>query len=482
MKDEEKIKSPETDSQLTLFRFELNRSQASLLLVLALMGIFMLPFNLAGDIFLNLFQLIFSILPSYLENPEVYHEDYLFYHFTPIIISIILSSIFLTLSIYGLRRILKNTTIPKRKIISQNRIVHWFGLNLSHGQAIFIFSASIPGILFIVQLLININSYPGIGFGLLESLCWIPDGPNRATSHGILLDNVPMAILITFLIICLYSLIITRRGKKITSTKKITTNDGLLIFIGSFAVFILLSARIFCHLALFNYDVSHLLGISYNAPNPYQNNDFIKTLVFFCICIAFMITSFFLKVRDHKEKEISDEFSWFRIKITPHRAIILLSSALIFTIFFTQFYLTFIFLFGGRFTFDNFFENLFHIILLPIIIFCYYPIGKILKNNRFDKVIVHIDNSREFNTNWFKFRLDKTQSIVLLSANSVLVVLYIFQLIQMNMAAQAFYTDLHPLDSYLLFSFPLMTIIIFIAIVVNIYTVIKTLPSIKSLK
>ena len=49
---------------MTLFRFELNRSQTSLFLILSLIGIFMLPFNLAGDIFLNLFQFLFSTLPN----------------------------------------------------------------------------------------------------------------------------------------------------------------------------------------------------------------------------------------------------------------------------------------------------------------------------------------------------------------------------------------------------------------------------------
>lgn len=139
-------------------------------------------------------------------------------------------------------------------------------------------------------------------------------------------------------------------------------------------------------------------------------------------------------------------------------------------------------MFGDLFAFTIFFENPFHIILILIIIFCYYPIGKILKNHRFDKAIENINNSQEFKTNWFKFRLDKTHSVILLSVSSPLVILYIFQLVLMNMNAQAFYQTFDPLDSYLLFSFPLMTIIIFLIITINIYTIIKTLPSIKSHK
>jgi len=486
MEVEEKYESNLNGSRTTLFGFELNRSQASLFLIISLIGIFMLPFSLAGEIFLNLFQFIFSTLPTYLSEPAVYHEDYLTYHFWPIIIRIIISTIFLLLSIYALRKILRHNNIKhksKRKIIPQERIVNWLGLKISHGQSLFIFSTSLAGIFFIVQLFLESYLYPGFGWGwgLLESLCWIPDGPNQASSHEILLSNVPLAIKATFLLLCLYSLIIARRGKPMNTSKKITKNYSLLIFIVSFVVFILLSARIFCHLALFNSDISHLLGISYNAPNPYQNNDFIKTLVFLCICLAFMITSFFLKERNYKEMKTSDELSWFHIKLTPYRAIILLSSALLYIIFFTQFYLTFIFLFGDIYvSTTNFSYNLLHIILIPIIIFCYYPIGKILKNHHFDNIIENINNSKEFKTNWFKFSLHKTYSVILLSVSSALGVLYIFQLVLVNMNAQMIFSDFYPLDSFYLFSFPVLNAIICLILVVIIYTIKKTLPSIKS--
>jgi len=486
MKEEVKNESPTSDSKLTLFRFELNRSQASLFLISSVMGIFIVSFLLAGDIFLNLFQFIFSVVPGYLENPGVYHEDYLFYHLIPIITRIIVSIIFLSLSIYGFRRILRNKSSengPKRRTISQKRTVNWLGLKISHGQSLFIFSASLAGLLFVLQLFLEYYSHPLPMFGLLESICWIPEGPNQATSHELLLNNVPIAILAIFFILCLYSLFITRRGKPKNPSIKITKNYALLIFIGSVIVFIIFSARIFCHLALFNRDVSNLLGIiSYNAPNSYQNNDFIRTVVFFSVSLVLMISSFFLKERNHKDMKTFDEFSWFHIKLTPHRVTILLSSALICVIFFTQYFLSYIFMFGDLFSFPSFLNNLFVIILIPIIFFCYYPIAKILVNHRFEKAIENINNSREFKTNWFKFRLDKINSVILLSVSSALVVFYLFQLVLMNMGAQAFYSNLDPLGSYMLFSFPFMTIFIFLIIAVNIYTIIKTLPSIRDSK
>jgi len=469
---------------MTLFGFELNRSQTSLFLILSLIGIFMLPFTIAGDIFLNLFQFLFSTLPIYLFEPQHYHEDYLFNHFFPILIRLIESVIFLILSIYALRKILrhKNTEHKiKRKTIHQERIVNWLGLKISHGQSLFIFSASLVGIFFIVELfLVSLLSYSIYDHGLLDSLCWIPTGSNRATSHEILLNNVPLAIKAIFFLLCLYSLFIARRGKPLNPLKKITKNYSLLIFIASFVVLILLSARIFCHLALFNYDIASLLGISSNAPNPYQNEDFIKTISFFCICLALMISSFFLKDKNYIEMKTSDEITWLQIKLTPHRAIILLSVALLYIIFFTYIYLSFIFLFEIFFGFAPSYLNFFNIILIPIMLFCYYPIGKILKNYRFDNIIKNIENSREFKTKWFGFQLSKINSIIFLSVSSGLIGLFIYQLFMMNMSAQAFLQFADPHYSYMLFSFPIMAAIICLILVVIIYTIKKTLPSIKS--
>ena len=481
-------KKPESGlsiSRITLFGFELNRSQTSLFLILSLIGIFMLPFTLAGDIFLNLFNFLFSTLPNYLLEPDYRPEDYLIYHFFPILIRLIESTIFLILSFYALRKILrhKNTEHKiKRKTIHQERIVNWLGLKISHGQSLFIFSASLVGIIFIVELfLVSLLSYSIYDHGLFNSLCWIPEASNQATSHEILLNNVPLAIMITFFLLCLYSLFIVRRGKPMNPLKKITKNYSLLIFIVSFVMLILLSARIFCHLALFNYEISSLLGISSNPPNPYQNEDFIKTISFFCICLALMISSFFLKEQNYIEMKTSDELTWLQVKLTPHRAIILLSVALLYITFFTYIYLSFIFLFGDfYFGYTPFYLNLLNIIVIPIILFCYYPIGKILKNHRFDNIIENIDNSKEFKTNWFKFHLSKTYSVILLSVSSGLVVFYIFQLILMNMSAQAFLQFSDPLYSYMLFSFPIMAAIICLILVVIIYTIKKTLPSIKS--
>lgn len=473
-------------SQLTLFKFELNRSQTSMFLILSLIGVFMIPYILAGDVFLNLFSFLFVSLPSYLSDPSHYHPDYLIYNFYPIIINIIINTLFLTLSIYALRRILRNKntkTVTKRKTINQERFVNWFGLKISHGQSLFIFIVSLVGMIFLFQLFLETLLYPefGFGFGLLQSLCWIPEGVNQATSHEILLENVPLAIVIILFLLCLSSLIIARRGKPIKPSKRVMKNYSLLIFIVSFVLLILSAARVFCHLALFDPEIASLLGISVNAPNQYQNEDFLKTLSFFIICLVLMITSFFLKEKNHEERKKFDELMWFRVQLKPHRAVILLSCALLYITFFTHFYIYYIFIMGIAIVgFLSLYLNLIHFIFIPIILFCYYPIGKILNNHRFEKIIENIDNLRDYKTKWFGFNLSKTNSVIFLSVSSGLIFLYIFQLFTTNMSAEMFFTDMAPYYFFMIFSFPAMAVVICLILVVIIYTIKKTLPSIKS--
>ena len=115
-----------------------------------------------------------------------------------------------------------------------------------------------------------------------------------------------------------------------------------------------------------------------------------------------------------------------------------------------------------------------HFIFLPIIFLCYYPIGKILNNHRFEKIIESIDNSREFRTKWFGFNLSMTNSVILLSVSSGTIFLLISQLFIMNMSAGTYFSD--PYGSYyffMLFSLPVMAVIIFLILVVIIYTIKK---------
>lgn len=483
MEDKKTFETKTNNSRITLFRFELSPTQKILFLILSLIGVLFLPFMLAGDIFLNLFQSIFDSLPAYLSNPEIYHEDYLFNNFAPVITNIIIYSIFFCLSIYALKKLIKtkeNSNEQKRNIILQDRIVNWLGFKISHGQSLFIFSVSLAGVLFIVQE--YIYSYnPFFMGGVFESLCWIPVGPTyQAASHNLLLNNVPLAINATFFTLCLYSIIASRRGKPRSSGNKIAKNQSLIIFIIFFIVFLFSFIRVLCHLFLFT-DLAYTLGITPNVTNSYQTNDFIRVIVILFISLTLMITSYFMKENSQEVVKKDIKLSWINIELTPHRALILLSVAILYIIFFTVIYLVTAFLLKIiNFTSITYNSILFHGIFVGIIIFCYYPIGKISKNHRLVTIVENIENSGEYETNWFKFRLNKLYSVIFLSVSCGLIPLFVFQLLLMNMNAQAFLSDFMSFNSYLLFSFPLMTAVIIIILVVNIYTIKKTIHSIKS--
>lgn len=480
MEVNEKYETKTNNSRITLFRFELSPTQKILFLILSLIGVLYIPFILAGEIFLNLFQSLFVSLPAYLSNPEIYHEDYLFYNFAPVITSIIIYSIFFCLSIYALKKLLKtkdNTNKQKRNIILQDRVVNWLGFKISHGQSLFIFSISLAGILFIAQK--YIYSYISFSRRVFESLCWIPVGPPyHAITHNLLLNNVPLAISATFFTLCLYSIIASRRGKPRSSGNKIAKNQSLIIFIIFFIVFLFSFIRVLCHLFLFT-DLAYTLGSIPHVTNSYQANDFIRVIVILCISLTLMIRSYFIKENAQEVAKKDITLSWINIELTSHRALILLSVAILYILYFTIIYLIFTFIFGIV-GFTSLIFNPFHVVFVGIIIFCYYPIGKISKDHRLVTIVENIENSGEYETNWFKFRLNRLYSVIFLSISCGLIPLYVFQLLSMNMNAQAFLSDFNVSNSFLLFSFPLMTAMIIIILSINIYTIKKTIYSIKS--
>ena len=497
MEVKERYESNLKNPHLILFGFELNRAQTTLFLILSLIGVFILPSILAVTIFLYLFNSIFVDLPSYHElyrHYRLFYEDYehfLFGIFAPVITSIIVYSILLFLSIYVLKKILRPKKIKneyKRKIIPQDRIANWLGFKLSHGQSLFMFSVSLVGILLTVQSFID-NYIPTNEFDLFEIICYIPtssdEGLVSIESHEVLLKNVPIAINAIFFTFCLYSLVATRRGKPITPSKKVAKNYSFLIFIPSFVISIFLLARLFCHIALFNYELSYILGIPPHTPTSEQNNDFIRVFVFLIICLTLMVASYFIKESSYEETRFNNEVSWFRIKLTPNRAIILVSLAILSIIVFSTGFLPVFVILAGVFSSIYWYIDYFYIsflgIFIIIIVFCYYSIEKVLKKRGLDNVINEIENLEEFETNWFKFRLNRLYSIIFFSISCGFIVFYVFQLITFNMDIRLMISegDIY-VDSYMLFSNPILISILVLLIAINIFTIKRTLPSLKS--
>lgn len=461
-----------------LFKFELNRTQSMITLIISLIGIFILPLILASEIFVNLFQNIFVAIPSYFSDPEHYAELYLFNNLAPNITRMIIFSVFLYLSIYALKKLLSNEKlikINKDKIISQNRIVNWFGFKLSHGQAFFIFSLALVSLFFIVQKIIEFKASFMNEFDW--ELCFIPSGPYSASSHVILLDNIPLALYSLFIFFCLYSIFATRRRKKSFSQKqKIASIFSILVFIASLIIFSMYLMRLFCHLFMYT-NLASIIGLSPESTNAYQQNDFINVLALLIGSLFFMIISHFFKRRAKNHITENQYITWFHIRLTEHRYILLLSYTLLFYSFFSHFFLTSFFYFGATF----FYIDQIIMIVVMVIIFL-YTLNKVNNGKIFRKIINSINNSNNFERNWFKYRIDRLYSIILFAISSGSTMLYVFLMISFNFSIRS--TVLNP-------DFFGYSIIFFISIVLMIaslsfllifalYTIKHTINAIKS--
>lgn len=469
------------NSRMTLFRFELSQSQSSLFLILSLIGFIMFSIRVTVYIFFGLFDIIFSYLPTF--QFDEFSAYYLWFFISNIIISII----YLILCIYVLRKILRNKNNKNRnrgKIIPHERIVNWFGLKISHGQSQFIFILSLVGILSMIQYFLKTSLFPQpqlfSSWTLFEDLSLIPgESTPYVTSYVsdiLLVRTVPFAIIIIFFLLSLYSLIAVHRGKLKDPSKTCVTNSSLLIFIISIIMVTFLSARVFCHFALFNDFFSNLLGIPSNTPNFHQIIDFTITIILLCIFLTLLFTRYLVKEKNNTGINISKNLSWFHIKLNFHRATILLSAALFSIIFVTEFFLWLLFL-AWYLTvfFSSIYNIIIFIILILTILFCYYPIEKILKNQNFKKLIDNIDTSREFRTKWFKFHLDRTQSIILFSVSIVSIASSVIMLFTFNLMAQV---DIDSNRPFLIFSYPILAAQVCIILVVIGYTIKKTHQSI----
>ncbi|MBY8992321.1 MAG: hypothetical protein KGD58_16365 [Candidatus Lokiarchaeota archaeon] len=477
MEVKEDFNTKTNNSQITLFGFELNRSQTVLFLILSVIGIFMLPLMLAIEIFTNLFKAIFFDVPNYLhiiEHFPIYRQElWFFYIFSPIITRIFVASILLYLSIHALNKILKPAKIEnegKQRVIQKDRIVKWFGFKLTHGQSLFIYSLSLAGILYTVQFFFDSSYSPDFMLNF-ENYCKIGEVSNRSLSF---ITSIIISTL--FISLCLYSLVVIRKRKFALTPKKTVKNHGLIIFIIFLAIFLFFIMRILCHIILFT-DVAYIFGITPAITNSYQSMDFIRTVLILIVSTFVITTSYFMTRKTHKQSKMNHELIWLRIDLTPNRAIILLSLTILSIIFFSYTSLTIIFTVGLYF-----YTSSLSFVFIPIILLCYYSINKILKENRIKNILDSIERSEELLIKWFKLQLKKLDSIVFLSISSGVILIYFLYLIGINtflseMISRIDYSTMyiHEIVGFLL----VMTVLI-LMLAIAIYTIKNTLPSIKS--
>lgn len=456
-----------------LFGFELSRTQTLMIMIFSLIGVFLIPFFLAGDISFNLISELIDTLPAYLSDPSRYDNSYLYYHFAPVITSISINSIFLCLSIFTLRKILKKENDKyenNRKIIQQDRIVNWFGLKLSHGQSFFIFILSLAGILFTFQFYIETTTF---FYGRIEKLCYVPTGSYSAVTHELLLDNMPIIICISFILLCIYSIISSRRGKPISTSERTIKNYGLIVFICSFIILLFFLIRFFSHLFLFTF-FGVLLGIEPYATDLYQTKDFILVTSILIICIILMISSSFLKEKNNQNIKVDNNLRWFGLRLTPNKAIILLSLSCLYITFFCLVFLKFFLVFSF-----SFYLSL--PMFIPIIFLCYFTIEKIIKKQYLEFFIDSIEGSEEITIKWFKISLNRLYSILILSISSGVLFVYLFQLNNINMGIKLMINMINNSETnviWILYNI-LMTGAMIALLVIDIFSIKRTLPSIK---
>jgi hypothetical protein len=471
----EKMNDNNTE-QVVLFGFELNRSQTVLFLILSVTGIFILPLFLAIEIFSNLFQVIFFHVPNYLviieHFPVYYNELWFFYYFAPYITRILVNSLLLYLSIHVLNKILKPkklTKVVKKRLIQKDRIVKWLGFKLNYGQSLLIFSLSLVGVLYSIQLFFDSSYNPDV-FRLEADYCRIGDVSNSSLS-----SIISIVISVVFISLCFYSILVVKKRKTLTSSKKKASIHGLILFIIFLIIFLFFLMRTVCHVVLFT-DLAYIFGASPAAINTYQMVDLIRTLGILIISVILIIASLFMREKINEQSKVKTEFTWLSIKITANRAIVLLSLTILFILFLSYSSLTIIFTIGLYYylLFPSF-------VIIPILLLCYYSINMILKKKRITNILDSIESSEVLKTTWFKLPLRKVDSIVLLSISSGVIGIYLFYIMGINnfLGETLSSISVRELFLYELLGFLFVTAILVLLLAVALYTIKKTLPSIK---
>jgi hypothetical protein len=419
MGDDHSLK--QKSQRVNLSKFELSQSQSIIVLIFALTGLFLLPYFLAEEIFGNLYVELLEWFPRNLSNPEYSAITYFYYQLLPIIANIIIYGFFFYLSFITVRKILQGLGgegFQKSKIIPQDRIVRWFGLKLSHGQAIFIFSLSIIGIPFLILRIMGIGNPPSFMF--YRSLLLIPSGQYSHRSNEFLFNNAHFILDGFFFILCLYSIFATRRRKKSNSDQlKTASNYSILIFIVSFVTFLLYLVRLFSHLLTFT-DLAYLVGAPYPT-SSYQFNDFLNVVIILIVSSSFLVFSYFLKKRTNKENKEKEPLMWFYLKLTKNRFIMLLSYIIMYPCLIIYFFTTEFFTFGPSAN-EGDLIPLYSIIFL-LILYSFYIISN---KSTFQRILTQFNDSEDFQTNWLNFKVNRLQSVILGSISSGAMFFYVF--------------------------------------------------------
>jgi hypothetical protein len=144
---------------------------------------------------------------------------------------------------------------------------------------------------------------------------------------------------------------------------------------------------------------------------------------------------------------------------------------------------------GSSYYFFNFRVDYLILIIISCIpaIFSWYAIVTVVKKHRLKKFIDAIENSEEITCKWFKFNLNRLNSVIFFSLSIAFSIFCIFSLILMNTNVRMVISGINIPDSPSIY-YAFLWIIRFVTMMsvnslllaVSIYTIKKTKDSIKS--
>ncbi len=391
------------------FGFPLNKTNSIVLLVLSYMGVMSLPVLIFENILNDYYSLI----------------------------HIIFYSVCFILSLYTFLKVIKGIkNQDKQKSVLESRITHvlWFGINLTHNQALVLFALSLSGILFTsyysVMLMFDYATpfFLGITYLYLEI-------------HF---------VNIVLLIICIFTVYRIKTPQIKSDDAKELNKFSLFLFILSIVSSISL---IYPMLFLFYASIMVINSIIF-----YNSFYFGGIIVFIAliICISLLVLSALNLKRKYnfsltlkKSSVISRKQKLFGIiKMNPVMALVILSLS-IFVVLYLLFDLSFEVFIVRSIGIDTV-NYIFYVILL--LIPCFYTINFILKKNRLELFLESYYEEKFPMNKWFGLKVNKSQSTIIfwLSLYSVSYLIYLIITFFINLPVVLNLIEQHPeLSGYL---------------------------------
>ena len=389
------------------FGFSLNKTNSVVLLVLSFLGVMSLP------------VLIF--------------ENILNYYYG--LIHIIFYSVCFILSLYTFLKVIKGIkTQDKQKSYLESRVtrVLWFGIHLTHNQALVLFALSLSGILFTpyysIMLMFDYAQpfFIGVTYFYLEI-------------HF---------INIVLLIICIFTVYRIKKPQIKSDNAKELNKFSLFLFILSIVLFIsLIYPTLICTSIL----VSAIISIIFNDSAYFGGLINLISLIIIIIILIFLFVLSALNLKKKynfslalkKSSNLSQKQKWFGIiKMNPVIALVFLSFS-IFVVLYLLFGLSFEIFIVRSIGIDTI-NYIFYVILL--LIPCFYTIDFILKKNRLELFLESYYGEKFPKNKWFGLKVNKSQSTIIfwLSFYSVSYLIYLIITYFINLPVMLNLIEQHP--------------------------------------